>query len=187
MKPKNIQSVIRFTLLTCFFAALLLLPAALFAQTANAILAFTSGGHALGFRADAMFAANRDHALRVEFVNANAVSPQANDAVARNDSTRGAPALTRVTYPNLWNGVTLAYDAPDGAILRSTYTLQPFADPAQIRLRYNAPLAVNADGELSIAFETGAMRETAPIAWQDIGGARVPVQIAFRVVSAREV
>ena len=187
MKPKNIQSVIRFTLLTCFFAALLLLPAALFAQTANAMLAFTSGGHALGFRADAMFAASRDHALRVEFVNANAVSPQANDAVARNDSTRGAPGLTRVTYPNLWNGVTLAYDAPAGEIARSTYTLAPFADPAQIRLRYNAPLAVNADGELSIAFETGAMRETAPIAWQDIGGARVPVQIAFRVVGAREV
>ncbi|OQY81243.1 MAG: hypothetical protein B6D41_20005, partial [Chloroflexi bacterium UTCFX4] len=82
----------------------------------NTTLAFTSGGHALGFRADAMFAASRDHALRVEFVNANAVSPQANDAVARNDSTRGAPALTRVTYPNLWNGITLAYDAPAGEI-----------------------------------------------------------------------
>ena len=48
-------------------------------------------------------------------------------------------------------------------------------------MRYNAPLALNKNGALRIAFETGDMTESAPIAWQDIDGKRTAVDVAFQV------
>jgi hypothetical protein len=98
-----------------------------------------------------------------------------------------APPLAQVTYPNLWNGITLAYDSPPGGIVRSTYTLAPFAQADAIRLRYNAPVTVRSDGTLAIAYTTGEARESAPVAWQEIHGARVVVPVAFVVRGAREV
>ena len=63
---------------------------------------FTSSGHALGFTADGIYAATGTHALRVNFVNANNVQPLA-------DSPAGTH---RVTYLDLWPGISLAYDTP---------------------------------------------------------------------------
>jgi hypothetical protein len=151
------------------------------------MLQFTSGGHVLGFAPDNVLVSNGTYALRVEFVQANAVTPQApaaaGDPVQPGRPAEGdaAPALAQVTYPNLWPGISLAYDTGDG-IARSTYTLEPGANPAAIRLRYNAPVQIEDDGSLSIAFETGVMRESAPLAWQEISGARIPVDITFRLV-----
>ena len=124
------------------------------------LLAFTAGGHALGFRSDAVFVASRDHALRVEFVGARAVTPttdgeahnltdtpstvQPRMVSLSNHPTSNVPSVSRVTYANLWDGITLTYDTPNGGIVRSTYTLAPFASVAQIHLRYNAPVSVNA-------------------------------------------
>jgi hypothetical protein len=148
-------------------------------DTAAEMLQFTSGGHVLGFTPDKMYVSNGTYALRVEFVQANGVTPQAPAGGAVEGGA--APALAQVTYPNLWPGISLAYDAGEG-IARSTYTLAPGANPAAIRLRYNAPLQIEADGSLRIAFETGQMRESAPLAWQEIDGTRVPVEIAFHLV-----
>ncbi len=133
----------------------------------------------VGFAADKMVVSNGAYALRVEFVDANAVAPQTADSVA---ATGGAaPPLGKVTYPNLWPGISLAYDA-SGGIARSTYTLAPGANPAAIRLRYNAPVTVEADGSLRIAYESGVMHESAPLAWQEIRGARVPVAVRFTLL-----
>jgi hypothetical protein len=151
-------------------------PQATQAAAPGDLLQFQSGGHVVGFAPDKMVLSNGTYALRVEFVDANAVAPQAVDGVV---ATGGAaPQLAQVTYPNLWPGISLAYDA-GGGIARSTYTLAPGANPAAIRLRYNASVAVEADGSLRIAYETGAMRESAPLAWQEIGGARAPVEVHF--------
>jgi hypothetical protein len=146
------------------------------ATGAPALLQFTSSGHVVGFARDAVYVANGEHAYRVEFVGAVSTVPVADSA--QTDTGRAAP-LSRVTYPNLWQGITLTYDAPEGAILRSTYRVEPFADAAQIRLRYNVPAQIENDGTLALAYDTGVMRESAPVAWQEIGGARVPVQVAF--------
>jgi hypothetical protein len=143
---------------------------------APGLMQFTSGGHALGFTANGIYAATGTHALRVDFVNANNVQPLA-DSPAGMDGQ--VAALSRVTYSDLWPGISLTYDAPLGNILRSTYTLQPGADSKSIRLRYNAPLILNDDGTLGIAFETGTMLESAPIAWQEIDGRRVSVDVRF--------
>jgi hypothetical protein len=143
------------------------------------LLQFTSGGHILGFNAGGVVVATGSHAYRVQFVNA-ATTPVADTSAAHEGS--GAPPLSRVTYPDLWPGISLAYDAPDGALLRSTYRLEPHADPALIRLRYNVPVQVDPDGGLALHYAGGTMRESAPLAWQEIDGQRVPVAVAFRPV-----
>jgi len=168
------------------------------AQAAAPVLAqFTSSGHALGFTANGIYAAAGTHALRVDFVNANNVQPRADSPADPSTSLREAPpwgrtgtdgkaaSLNRVTYPDLWPGIRLAYDAPAGTILRSTYILQPGANPKDIRLRYNTPLTLNEDGTLRLAFETGVLAESAPIAWQEIGGKRVSVDARFFLPPAR--
>jgi hypothetical protein len=145
----------------------------------NDIVQFTSGGHVLGFAQNGVYAATGSHALRVEFVNAHPTSPASAVPSTAAKSDKKAVPLSQVTYPNLWDGVTLTYDAPKGAIARSTYRLEPYAKTANIRLRYNAPIAVQHDGSLRISFQTGALNESAPQAWQERDGKRAPVRIAF--------
>ncbi len=149
-------------------------PAA--AQSPNALLQFTAGGHILGFGSDGIYAATGSHALHVEFVGARVVQPQAEAPT----SPGGGPApLNRVQYPDLWPGISLTYDAASGSILRSTYELEAGADASGIRLRYNAPVTLNSDGTLRTTFETGALTESAPLAWQAINGRQVPVAVSF--------
>jgi len=168
---------------------------------AGNLLQFTSAGHILGFNTGGMYAATGSHALHVDFVGANSVAPQA-DATAspalprpvlgkpdlaqaaaslKSGPTGQAAQLSQVTYANLWDGISLAYTAEAGSLYTTTYTLKPGANPAKIRLGYNAPLSLNEDGSLAIAFQTGSLTESAPRAWQTIKGQRVPVQVAFQV------
>jgi hypothetical protein len=143
------------------------------------LIQLTSGGHALGFDAGGVYTATGTHALRVEFVNSNAVRPRANTPGVGSDGP--AAPLNRVAYADLWDGIDLEFSIGAGGIYTTTYAIDPGASPAQIRLRYNAPLTLNADGTLSIAFNTGVMTESAPAAWQDVGGERVPVKVSFRI------
>ena len=66
--------------------------------------------------------------------------------------------------------------------MQSLYRLEPGADAGQIRLRYNAPPEIEAGGSLRIEYETGYLHESAPIAWQDIGDHRVPVEVSYRLL-----
>ena len=154
------------------------------------LLQFTAGGHALGFDAGGMYAATGSHALHVDFTGANTVRPQVDSAAGTDGSPdipqEGAASFGQVTYADLWDGITLTYTNSAGSLYTTTYSLAPGANPADIRLRYNAPLSLNDNGKLSIAFETGNMTESAPVAWQEIQGERVPVKAGFRV-SGQEV
>ena len=155
---------------------------------APSLLQYTSGGHVLGFTSQGMYAATGSHVLRVDFVDANAVTPLSADSEGvenPNGLAGAAPPFTSITYPNLWDGVTLTYDAT--GIVRSTYHLEPYADPNAIRLHYNRPVLVQNDGSLQIEFETGSLTETAPIAWQEIDGQRVSVAASFKAVSETEI
>jgi len=136
---------------------------------------FTAGGHILGFGSSGIYAATGSHALHVGFVGAKNIQPQVESPGAEG---KAAP-LSRVEYPNLWPGISITYDAPSGGILRSTYQLEAGADASAIRLHYNAPLTVNSDGSLTIAFETDTLNESTPIAWQVINDRQVPVAVSF--------
>lgn len=169
--------IVLFAIIAAFTSARPLQPNSVAAR--ETLAQFTSQGHILGFRASEFFISNATYALRVQFVGANAVMPQTDgQTLQRNVSTE----FSRAVYANLWDGITLAYDK-GGGILRSTYRVEPFANPNAIRLRYNAPVTLNADGTLTTNFETGRLTETAPIAWQEINGARVNVPVQFSVIS----
>jgi hypothetical protein len=73
----------------------------------------------------------------------------------------------------------MSYEAISGGIFQSSYLLEPGAHVGQIRLRYNAPVEIEAGGDLRIGFESGWMTESAPVAWQEIGGQKIPVMVAF--------
>ena len=145
------------------------------------LLQFTSQGHVVGFSAEAAYLAGLGHALRVGFVDANRVTPQAGGSAAGSFADKAPASLNSVTYYNLWDGVNLTYEDGGGVIAKSTYHVAVGADPAQIRLAYNAPVEVQADGSLVMHFEKGVMTESAPVAWQEIAGRRVPVRVAFTV------
>jgi hypothetical protein len=145
--------------------------------SSSELLQFTSGGHILGFESQGMYVATGSQALWLQFLDTAGVPPQSADLSGLQKATL---LLSRVTYPNLWPGVTLTYDAPPGGIVRSTYRLEPYADVSAIRLRYNTPPQLQAGGSLRLEFETGAMLETAPLAWQELGGRRAPVEVAFK-------
>lgn len=57
------------------------------------------------------------------------------------------------------------------------YRIEPNADVSAVLLGYNAPVTLNDDGSLSIQFATGTLNESAPVAWQEIDGQRVPVAV----------
>lgn len=144
------------------------------AAVAAPLAQFTSDGHVLGFAPGGIYAATGNHVLRVEFVKSRRVRPQTQ--VPSGDRTL---PFTRVAYPDLWEGVSLVYDAPPHGVYRSTYTLEAGADAGAIRLRYNTPVKIQRDGSLSIVFESGSLTESAPRAWQVIGGERAPVGVHF--------
>jgi hypothetical protein len=136
----------------------------------------TASGHILGFEAQRMYVASGDHVLRVEFAGTDGVSPVA-DQMPTGDGH--AVPLSRVNYPELWPGISLSYEAISGGIFRSSYLLKPGADVSQIRLRYNTSVEIESGGGLRIDYKSGWMNESAPVAWQEINGKRIPVTVAF--------
>ena len=148
---------------------------------ADGLQQFTSGGQVLGFDDGGYFTSNGSYALRVRFEGATPASPVADSPAAAPAGTNetAAPALERLSYRGVWPGVDVQYDAPAGALARSTWTVAPGADVGAIRLRYNRPVELTEGGELRIGFETGTLTESAPIAWQDVDGVRRPVEVAF--------
>jgi hypothetical protein len=152
--------------------------------TDSGSMQFTHGGHALAFGPTGVIVAGGDHALTVEFVGANPREPQPSTAPSTDGRTQ---PLDRVTYPDLWDGVSLFWEATSNGIVKTTYRIAPGAGADRIRLRYNVPVAIDVGGSLVFAFAAGALRESAPAAWQEIAGQRIPVEVASRVVSKREV
>ena len=161
------------------------------AETAAPLLQFTAGGHVVGFAPTQVVIAAFDHALRVEFVGTAGVMPVASAAEAASSGdglTLGrAQPLGVVTYPEVWRGISIEYRAGEGSIVKSTYTVAPGADVAQIRLRYNVPVELQSDGSLRFSFGRGYISESAPLAWQEMDGARVAVPVAFSVLAGGEV
>ena len=154
---------------------------------------YTAGGHVLGFRKGEMFVASGDHALRVEFINARPVSPGEEGKSGDPESSRPtAQPLGKVSYPNLWDGVTLIYENHGAGVVKSTYHIEAGGTTAvdrvdEIRLRYNVPVKVDEGGNLIFSFPTGEMRDSRPVAWQEIEGKRIPVEATYRLISDQEV
>jgi uncharacterized delta-60 repeat protein len=161
----------------CLFAvclAALFSPAYAKTPEGKDLLQFTSGGHVVGFRSGSMYVASPTHMLKVDFLGSKAVAPV----------SKKGPAT--VTYPRVWDGVDIVFETTRDSIIKSTYTISPGKEPASIRLRYNRPLTIDAQGNLIIAYNTGAMTESKPIAWQIVEGRKKPVMVAYNLQSEKE-
>ena len=93
---------------------------------------FTAGEHVLGFQPDGVYVVGGDHMFKVTFGDAHSVTPVSNQPPS---SDGQAQPLGQVTYPYLWEGVSLTYQQVAGGIVKSTYLLEPGADVDQIHLR----------------------------------------------------
>jgi hypothetical protein len=158
----------------------------------NDLLQFKAGSHVMGFKPDKAYLVNTAGFLSVEFLGAHTIIPQAvaADANRHQDNIALTPDhkdtltnLQRVEYQGLWDGITLHYDAVQTGIAESTYFIQPGADVADIRLRYNADTELQKDGSLKIKLATrqGYITESMPVAWQIVDGRKKAVQVAYEI------
>ncbi len=147
------------------------------------LLQFTSQGHVLGFRDEGVIIASSRHMLKVDFLGSKGATPDSGDI----ESDGRAQALDRVTYENVWDGVSVTYEANKSSVVKSTYYLDDGAQAKYIRLGYNRPVQIDGQGNLVIKFENGTLTETAPVAWQEINGKRAEVKVAYALHGEREV
>ena len=147
----------------------------------SSMLQFKAGGHLLGFQPKKVYFASLDHALSVEFLGTAGVMPSGGGEGREMGNKSNAPILGKVVYQDLWEGISLMYEPKVGGIVESTYQIGAGAEVSKIRLRYNVAVEVQRDGSLRFKFENGYLTESSPVAWQEIGGKRVPVEVAFRV------
>jgi uncharacterized protein (TIGR03437 family) len=62
----------------------------------------------------------------------------------------GIPHYARIRYKNVYGGIDLVYYA-NGRDIEYDFILKPGADPNQIKLAYNKPVGIDANGDLLIA------------------------------------
>lgn len=134
----------------------------------NNLLQFNSGGHVLGFAPNKVYLAGMGHALTEEFINSNTVTPR-------------PLSSDKVIYENLWKGISLTYEARKTGIAESIYTVHPGADVKNIQIRYNAEVTIQTNGTLTFNHPAsrGSYTMSAPIAWQEREGTRIPVKVAY--------
>src|SRR3954447_23172246 len=87
-----------------------------------------------------------------------------------------------VVYGGLWPGIDLRVREQSGG-LKYEFHVAPGAAPSDVQLAYAGAdsLAVGADGGLQISTAIGVLEDSAPVTYQDIDGARVPVASKYVV------
>jgi hypothetical protein len=150
--------------------------------TSKDLLQFRAGSHIMGFQPDRVYMVSLDHALIIEFVDTEGVIPQVR-TIETKGNNNGLSKLGKVEYPSLWEGITVRYESIEGSITESTYMVEPNADAKKIRLRYNTEVEIQSEGSLRYKLPTkrGWMTESKPVAWQEIDGKRIPVDVAFNL------
>jgi hypothetical protein len=88
----------------------------------------------------------------------------------------------KLAYLNLYPGVDLIYERQSG-ILKSTFVVHPGATADVIHLTYAGVVGIDLDanGDLLIHTPVGDIRESAPVAYQDIDKQQVKVPVSFKV------
>lgn len=88
----------------------------------------------------------------------------------------------RLVYERVWPGIDVAFEG-EASGLKQVFTVGPGADPAAIALAWRGARSLRADGagRLVVGTAAGELVDAAPVAWQEIGGRRVAVEVAFDV------
>lgn len=98
------------------------------------------------------------------------------------------PTYAGVAYQDVYPGIDAVYRAASGRRIEQDFLVKPGADPDAIRLEFTGIGAVTIDaaGDLMLAGESGDVRLSRPVAYQDIDGARREVPAAWVVQGPRE-
>jgi len=91
------------------------------------------------------------------------------------------PAFEQVGLGEIWPGVTMSLRAHPHNI-EKRFTIAPGAAPGAIRMTVPDAIALGVadNGELVVETGRGAIRFSAPIAWQEHDGRREPVTVSYR-------
>ncbi|MBN2491776.1 MAG: SBBP repeat-containing protein [Planctomycetes bacterium] len=160
---------------------------AYYLQGADKTLFFTPAGITFRLKGE-----DRDWVVKLEFVGRNAEArPEGQDRQRavfsyfkgpEKDWKAGLPTFSKVVYPELWPGIDLVYTGTVNE-LKYEFVVAPGADPARIRLKYRGAesVAITDAGTLRVTTPAGSFEDAAPVAWQEIDGTRVPVEMAYRL------
>ncbi len=94
-----------------------------------------------------------------------------------------------VIVPEVWPGIDVEYRT-DKQGVETIYHVKPGADPTQIQMEYlglDAPLRVDAQGNLILTTSLGDVKEKAPIAFQQEVRTQKGVDVEFRVIDGTRV
>lgn len=94
----------------------------------------------------------------------------------------GLTGYSEIVYDDLWPGVDLRLRG-EGGQLKYEFHLEPGTDPGVIGLDYAGAnsLQVDGDGALLVRTALGTLEDAAPVSYQEIDGARVPVESSYRL------
>ena len=139
----------------------------------------------------------RGWALKERFVDARSVTPTAGEPsstrIARfvdAGSSRSVTAAATYRSANLgevWPGISVDVQA-SGANPEKYFRVAPTARVSDIRVDVDGArrIAINARGELAATTGLGEAVFSKPAAWQEIGGARRPVDVRYTVRGIRD-
>jgi hypothetical protein len=109
--------------------------------------------------------------------------PGVTHVIDTNDASQwrtDVPSYSRIVYAGLYPGIDHGVTGPNGS-LQLDFEVAPGADPDRIAIAFEgATVSTAKAGELALALPHGTLRLSAPIAWQEAGGVRTPVSIAYR-------
>jgi hypothetical protein len=134
-------------------------------------------------------------AVKLDFVGANPdvrpVGQDKTEAVVSYFKGRpkewrtGLPTYAKIVYPELWPGIDLVYYGTVNR-LKYEFVVRPGADPGRIRLAYRGAtgVQVNAAGQLEVTTPIGGFQDDTPVAYQEVDGRRVEVEVAYALAQS---
>jgi Beta-propeller repeat len=105
------------------------------------------------------------------------------------DPRVGVPRYAAVRYQGIYPGVDLVYHGANQRELEYDFVVAPGADPGAVRLGYAGAegLVLDDAGSLILRTTGGDVLWRAPVAYQDIAGARRSVAAAYRIENGSEI
>ncbi len=151
-----------------------------------------------GFRKDSVAFHLQNTQVSVRFAGANPDTriepsdplPGTANFLMGDDASRwstGNATYRKIVYRELYAGIDMNYSG-DSSRMKSEFVVARGADPALIRLAYDAGhVSIDANGELVVNTATGELREAAPEIYQDVAGQHVKIEGHYRMLADRVV
>jgi hypothetical protein len=132
-----------------------------------------------GWAVDQTFVGARSTAAKASIVG----SSHFNYFVGQTHRT-GVSTAAELVHEDAWPGVDIVWSGK-GASIETTYRVAPGADPDQVRVAWTgaSSISVTNDGRLAVETPARTFEEDAPIAFQEVDGGRVAVEVAYELTS----